>query len=114
MPLIKEGSIRTFDTEVIHKGDLVRAQYHTWPEPRNGLLASVNEERLTVLFLPGLGNVSNYFPISAAEVAAGLWKVRWSSDLETVDAEGEPEQPPEDEDPPEAPPEGEAEGGADA
>lgn len=114
MPLIKEGSIRTFDTEVIHKGDLVRAQYHTWPEPRNGLLASVNEERLTVLFLPGLGNVSNYFPISAAEVAAGLWKVRWSSDLETVDAEGELEQPPEDEGPPEAPPEGEAEGGADA
>ena len=114
MPLIKEGSIRTFDTEVIHKGDLVRAQYHTWPEPRNGLLASVNEERLTVLFLPGLGNVSNYFPIAAAEVAAGLWKVRWSSDLETVDAEGELEQPPEDEGPPEAPPEGEAEGGADA
>ena len=114
MPLIKEGSIRTFDTEVIHKGDLVRAQYHTWPEPRNGLLASVSEERLTVLFLPGLGNVSNYFPISAAEVAVGLWKVRWSSDLETVDAEGELEQPPEDEGPPEAPPEGEAEGGADA
>lgn len=101
MPLIKEGSIRAFDTEAIHKGDLVRAQYHTWPKPRNGLLASVNEERLTVLFLPGLGNVSNYFPIAAAEVAAGLWKVRWSSDLETVDAEWESEPPTEGEDPPE-------------
>lgn len=89
MPLIKEGNIKVFDTEAVHKGDLVRAQYHTWPEPRNGLLASVSEERLTVLFLPGLGNVSNYFPIAAAEVAAGLWKVRWSSDLETIDAEGE-------------------------
>lgn len=89
MPLIKEGSIKVFDTEAVHKGDLVRAQYHTWPEPRNGLLASVSEERLTVLFLPGLSNVSNYFPIAAAEVAAGLWKVRWSSDLETIDAEGE-------------------------
>lgn len=84
MSLIKEGSIRAFDTEAIHKGDLVRAQYHTWPEPRNGLLASITEERLTVLFLPGLGNVSNYFPIAAAEVAEGLWKVRWSSDLKPL------------------------------
>lgn len=104
MPLIKEGSIRAFDLEAVRKGDLVRAQYHTWPEPRNGLLAAVGEERLTVLFLPGLGNVSNYFPIAAAEVAAGLWKVRWSSDLKTVDAEGE--------DPPEETPESGAEGGA--
>lgn len=104
MPLIKEGSIRAFDLEAVHKGDLVRAQYHTWPEPRNGLLAAASEERLIVLFLPGLGNVSNYFPIAAAEVAAGLWKVRWSSDLKTVDAEGE-EQP-------EETPESGAEGGA--
>ena len=44
MPLIKEGSIRAFDTEAVHKGDLVRAQYHTWPEPRNGLLASVDRK----------------------------------------------------------------------
>ena len=113
MSLIKEGSIRAFDTEAIHKGDLVRAQYHTWPEPRNGLLASITEERLTVLFLPGLGNVSNYFPIAAAEVAEGLWKVRWSSDLETIDAEGEPEPPPEGEGPPEELPDGEPEGGVD-
>lgn len=114
MPLIKEDSIRTFDMEAVHKGDLVRAQYHTWPEPRNGLLASVNEGRLTVLFLPGLGNVSNYFPIAAAEVAAGLWNVRWSSDLEAIHSEGGPEQAPEGEGPLEELPEGEAEGGADA
>ena len=113
MSLIKEGSIRAFDTEAIHKGDLVRAQYHTWPEPRNGLLASITEERLTLLFLPGLGNVYNNFPIAAAEVAAGLWKVRWSSDLETIDAEGGPEPPPEGEGPPEELPDGEPEGGVD-
>lgn len=88
MALMKESSIQAFDTTAIHKGDLVRAQYHTWPEPRNGLLASVNENRLTVLFLPGLGNVSNYFPITAEEVSAGLWTVLWSSDLETINTEG--------------------------
>ena len=113
MPLIKEGSIKAFDTEAVHKGDLVRAQYNTWPEPRNGLLASVSEERLAVLFLPGLGNVSNYFPIAAAEVAVGLWKVRWSSDLETIDTEGEQEQSLEGEGPPDESQEGELEGGAD-
>lgn len=97
MPLIKESSINAFDTEAVHKGDFVRAQYHTWPEPRNGLLTSISKERLVVLFLPGLGNVSNYFPIKASEVANGLWEIRWSSDLETISCEGVLEDDAEDE-----------------
>jgi len=105
MPLLLESSIKAFDQTAVHKGDLVRAQYHTWPEPRNGLLTSISKERLVVLFLPGLGNVSNYFPIAAAEVAAGLWTIRWSSDLETTNQEPTPEEPPEEE--PEDPPESE-------
>lgn len=88
MPLIKESSVRAFDTAAIHKGDLIRAQYHTWPEPRNGLVAGVSEQEITVLYLPGLGNVSNYFPIKAEEAAAGRWSILWSADLETVNREG--------------------------
>ena len=90
MPLNKESSIKAFDTEAVHKGDLVRAQYHTWPEPRNGVIASVTEEELDVLYLPGLRNVSNYFPIKAAEVADGKWSILWSSDLKEINEEAAP------------------------
>ena len=53
-----------------------------------GIVTKVEDARVIVLFLPGLGNVSNYFPIAASEVAAGLWTVAWSTDLETVSREG--------------------------
>lgn len=89
MSLIKDSTIKSFDLDTIHKGDLIRAQYHTWTEPRNGIVAAVSEKELTVLYLPGLGNVSNYFPIAAAEVEAGLWTVKWSKDLETINTHGE-------------------------
>lgn len=88
MPLIKDSSIRAFDLDAIHKGDLIRAQYHTWPEPRNGIVAAVSEKELAVLYLPGLGNVSNYFPIAASEVEAGHWTVKWSADLEHINTQG--------------------------
>lgn len=93
MSLLKESAIKAFDTTAVHVGDLVRAQYHTWPEPRNGVIASVNEQELAVLYLPGLRNVSNYFPIAAAEVADGKWTVIWSSDLKTIQEEGAAEEP---------------------
>lgn len=88
MPLIKDSSIKAFDLDAIHKGDLIRAQYQTWPEPRNGVVAAASEKELAVLYLPGLGNVSNYFPITASEVEAGLWAVKWSNDLERIDTQG--------------------------
>lgn len=88
MSLIKDSSTKAFDADAIHKGDLIRAQYHTWPEPRNGIVTAVSDEKLTVLFLPGLGNVSNYFPIGAAEVVAGTWTVKWSRDLESINTHG--------------------------
>lgn len=88
MPLIKESSVKSFDLEAVHIGDLVRAQYHTWPEPRNGIIAATSELELVVLYLPGLRNVSNYFPIKAAEVADGKWTLLWSEDLKDIQEEG--------------------------
>jgi hypothetical protein len=48
----------------------------------------VSDKKLTVLFLPGLGNVTNYFTILASEVAAGKWTVKWTTDMETIKTEG--------------------------
>ncbi len=88
MPLIKDNIGKVFDTASVHKGDLIRAQYSGWDEPRNGIITAVSEEKLTVLFLPGLGNVTNYYTILAAEVAAGTWTAKWTTDLVTINAEG--------------------------
>ena len=89
MPLITDSTEKVFNISSVHKGDLIRAQYSGWDEPRNGIITAVSEEKLTVLFLPGIGNVTNYFVILAAEVEAGKWTVKWTTDLETINAEGD-------------------------
>ena len=88
MPLIKDTVNIVFDEASVHKGDLIRAKHETWDEPRNGIITAVSDKKLTVLFLPGLGNVTNYFTILASEVAAGKWAVRWTTDMETIKTEG--------------------------
>jgi len=88
MPLIKDTINIVFDEASVHKGDLIRAKHETWDEPRNGIVTAVSDDKLTVLFLPGLGNVTNYFTILASEVAAGKWTVRWTTDMETIKTEG--------------------------
>ncbi len=88
MPLIIDSTEKVFDANSVHKGDLIRAQYQTWPEARNGLITAVSENKLTVLFLPGLGNVTNYFTILANEVYEGKWTVRWTSDLVVINEVG--------------------------
>lgn len=87
MPLIKDTVNKVFDEASVHKGDLIRAKYET-DEPRNGIVTAVSDKKLTVLFLPGLGNVTNYFTILASEVAAGKWTIKWTTDMETIKTEG--------------------------
>ena len=88
MPLITDSAEKVFDITSVQKGDLIRAQYSTWDEPRNGIITAVSEEKLTVLFLPGIGNVTNYYTILATEIEASKWTVKWSTDLETIKSEG--------------------------
>lgn len=88
MPLIIDATSKVFDKASVHKGDLIRAKHETWDEPRNGIVTGVSDDKLTVLFLPGLGNVTNYFTILASEVAAWKWTIRWTTDMETIKTEG--------------------------
>lgn len=89
MPLIIDGAGKVFDTTKIHKGDLIRAKYAGWEGPRNGIITTVSEKTLTVLFLPGIGNVTSYYKIVASEVQAGKWIIRWTTDLKTINNEGD-------------------------
>lgn len=87
MPLITDTINKVFDKASVHKGDLIRAKHVTWDEPRNGIVTTVSDNKLTVLFLPGLGNVTNYFTILASEVETGKWTVRWTTDMEIINTE---------------------------
>lgn len=89
MPLIIDGTGKIFDTTSVQKGDLIRAKYAGWDKPRNGIITTVSEKALTVLFLPGIGNATNYYKVLATEVQKGKWIIRWSSDLKTINAEGD-------------------------
>lgn len=84
MPLIAKSKEKVFDETSIRKGDLIRAEYEGWDKPRNGIVTNVKKDKLTVLFLPEIGNVTSYYTILAQEVAEDKWEVRWTEDLETI------------------------------
>ena len=84
MALILKASRDVFDTSVVGRGFLIFAKHRSWPEGKGGIITRVAEDKLTVQYHPGIGNVTNHFFIPASEVAAGEWLVRWSEDLSTV------------------------------
>ena len=88
MALIKKTIVPEFDTEEIALRDFVRAKYHTWDEPRNGLVVSVTASELLVIFLPLIHLATRYYTIKAQEVADGKWSILYSHDLEMVGKAG--------------------------
>lgn len=88
MPIIQNLDRATFDLESVKARDFIRAQYHTWPEPRNGLIVSVTEDTLMALFLPAIHQSACYFRVKAEEIKAGKWRLSYMSfngawDMET-------------------------------
>lgn len=88
MALIETKNSPQFNPEEIHERDLMRAKYHTWPEPRNGLVVTVRQDVLTVIFLPAIHRATCYFSIKAQEVADGKWELRYTGDMETIGKAG--------------------------
>ena len=89
MALIETRDSPQFNPEEIHERDLLRAKYHTWPEPRNGLVTTVRKDILTVLFMPAIHRATCYFRIKAQEVADGKWEISYTADMETIRKAGE-------------------------
>lgn len=87
MALISSAAAPVFDKAVIKQRDFIRAQYHTWPEPRNGLVVSVTDSTIQAIFLPGVHAATRYYEIRAQEVADGKWSVMYSRDLATIGKE---------------------------
>ena len=88
MALIETRDSPQFNPEEIHERDLMRAKYHTWPEPRNGLVETVGKDVLTVIFMPAIHRATCYFSVKAQEVADGKWEISYTSDMETIGKAG--------------------------
>ena len=84
MALIKDRAAPVFDSEQVHKGDLIRAKHKTWDEYKNGLVVGITSNELVVLYHTGIGNVSNHFVMLASEVAGGEWQGTWTEDMQAV------------------------------
>lgn len=98
MELIITSGAPAINTEAIAKGDLIRAKYSAWNEERNGQVAAVTPDEIRVIWQPGIRNVTNFFTITADEIAAGLWAMKWSPDMETINTYEPPAEGPADSD----------------
>ena len=87
MAIIITESKTAINTEEITRGTLIWAKHSSWDAGICGIVSSVNEEKITVRYLPSVQNVQNHFIILASELTGETpdWSVRYSSDgLKTV------------------------------
>ena len=79
-----------FDTELLARGDFIRAVHTSWKEPCNGLISKVQPDIITVLYISENG-ITNYFTVKADEIRSGGWTLHWSRDgssMEPLEAIG--------------------------
>lgn len=84
MALITKKQVDVFDTSLVSKGDLIHVERTNWTEAKNGVVIHVSEQKIVFLYYPGIANVTNRQVLYASEVNDGTYKIRWSSDLVTV------------------------------
>lgn len=84
MSLLTESTETVFNTDIIEKGDLICAKHKCWTEPKTGIVSAVSRNVIRVLHHPNIANVTCYFEIPADEVEEGLWEIRWSESLQSI------------------------------
>lgn len=84
MALISTTESPKFNLSEIAARYLVRGKYHTWTEPRNGVVVAADEDKLTVLFLPLVHLATRYYTVKAQEVKDGKWELFYSNDMVTI------------------------------
>ena len=79
MSLVITQDKAIFNREEIKPRDFIRVQYHTWSEPRNGLILSCDEYVIQALFFPAIHQAACYFRVTADKVKDGKWKLQYVS-----------------------------------
>lgn len=84
MSLVAEKQTAVFDLTQIRRGDLLYGRHQTWSEGKAGFVTSATENKLTVQYFPGIGNVTNHFIIYISEAVNGEWEIRWSANMKEI------------------------------
>lgn len=84
MALITTASETQFDTSQIEKGNLIYVEHDLWNDPKSGIVMYASTDKLVFLYHPGIANVTNRHTLTAGELTAGEWLVRWSADMSTI------------------------------
>ena len=53
-------------------------------QARNGVIATVNRDVVTVLYFTGANLSTSYFKIRAFKAAAELWEITFTNDFENI------------------------------
>lgn len=95
MNLISDKVKHLFDTKVIKRGCAVRVKRADDTEYRIGLVQEVKPETIRIIYTNIQNGAMSYLDLKASEVAAGMWEVAWTKDLEELFFElGNPPPPP--------------------
>ena len=73
---------KAFNLNVVRQCGLIRAQYHTWAEPRNGIVAAADKSVIQALYLTKIRTAAQYFKIPITEVTEGKWSIDYSNDMD--------------------------------
>ena len=83
MALTKQETKTVFDVSAIMAGDCIRAGRVSDEKELNGYVSKVDEFEITVTTCAAMAGVA-YIVIPVEEVAAGLWKIRWTHDFTEI------------------------------
>jgi hypothetical protein len=77
-------NVSVFDLSIVKRGDAVRLRRAGDTAFRNGLITRVSDSQIELIYANIQNNATSYTRISAADVAAGLWEIYWTTDFVTV------------------------------
>ena len=84
MALMKVVENTVFDISMIKPGDLILVESEYWHKQRSGIVMYVSPEKIIFIYHPDISNVTNRQVLTATDMKSGMYTVRWSSDLVTV------------------------------
>lgn len=86
--MIQNINIPHFDLTKIHPGDCIRFECIGINLPQNGFIIRATEQEIKVCYSACTGNGMALARIHPDEVAAGKWRIWWTSDFEEIFTEG--------------------------
>ena len=77
-------NVPIFDLEAIQRGDVIRIRRAKDTMFRNGIVTRIDNNQMQILFANVQNNATSFMTVDAVDVAIGVWEIRWSTDLITV------------------------------